>query len=157
MNTDYSYCSGVTCSIRKSCKRYLPDPPDTRLQWVWPAYNPETDKCKYYEPTTINSNKIRKDMKKRLAKKILYVTSVFGNWDSNYQPYSIPQQQKALKVLKIPMDIRDTILEYGVFGKIPVEYRKYNPVEIFQIMLSKNMNPGSVKEFRRCMKQILNK
>lgn len=43
MNTDYSYCSGVTCSIRKSCKRYLPDPPDTRLQWVWPAYNPETD------------------------------------------------------------------------------------------------------------------
>nr|DAL81883.1 MAG TPA: hypothetical protein [Caudoviricetes sp.] len=55
------------------------------------------------------------------------------------------------------MDIRDTILEYGVFGKIPVEYRKYNPVEIFQIMLSKNMNPGSVKEFRRCMKQILNK
>ena len=37
MNTDYSYCSGVTCSIRKSCKRYLPDPPDTRLQWVWPA------------------------------------------------------------------------------------------------------------------------
>lgn len=97
-------------------------------------------------------------MKKRLARKILYVTSVFGNWDSNYQPYSIPQQQKALKVLKIPMDIRDTILEYGVFGKIPVEYRKYNPVEIFQIMLSKNsMNPGSVKEFRRCMKQILNK
>lgn len=24
MNTDYSYCSGVTCSIRKSCKRYYP-------------------------------------------------------------------------------------------------------------------------------------
>lgn len=42
MNTDYSYCSGVTCSIRKSCKRYLPDPPDTRLQWVWPAYNPNS-------------------------------------------------------------------------------------------------------------------
>ncbi len=34
MNTDYSYCSGVTCSIRKSCKRYLPDPPDIRLRWV---------------------------------------------------------------------------------------------------------------------------
>ena len=46
MNTDYSYCSGVTCSIRKSCKRYLPDPPDTRLQWVWPAYNPGfVDRC----------------------------------------------------------------------------------------------------------------
>lgn len=31
MNTDYSYCSGVTCSIRKSCKRYLPDPPDALI------------------------------------------------------------------------------------------------------------------------------
>lgn len=57
MNTDYSYCSGVTCSIRKSCKRYLPDPPDTRLQWVWPAYNPETGKCKYYEPTKVAKTK----------------------------------------------------------------------------------------------------
>lgn len=47
MNTDYSYCSGVTCSIRKSCKRYLPDPPDTRLQWVWPAYNPGTDNGRF--------------------------------------------------------------------------------------------------------------
>lgn len=92
-------------------------------------------------------------MKRRLAEKILYVISVFGNWDSNYQPYSVPQQQKALKVLKIPMDIRKT----GVFGKIPVEYRKYNPIEIAQIMLGKNMNPASVKEFRRCMKQIINK
>lgn len=54
MNTDYSYCSGVTCSIRKSCKRYLPD---TRLQWVWPAYNPGTDKCKYYEPTKVAKTK----------------------------------------------------------------------------------------------------
>lgn len=57
MNTDYSYCSGVTCSIRKSCKRYLPDPPDTRLQWVWPAHNPGTDKCKYYEPTKVAKTK----------------------------------------------------------------------------------------------------
>lgn len=96
-------------------------------------------------------------MKIRLAEKILYVTSVFKNWDSNYQPYSVPQQQKALKVLKIPMDIRKTMLEYGVFGKIPVEYRKYNPMEIIQIMLAKKMNPSSVKEFRKCMKLILNK
>ena len=49
-------------------------------------------------------------MKIRLAEKILYVTSVFGNWDSNYQPYSVPQQQKALKTLKIPMDIRRSML-----------------------------------------------
>ena len=96
-------------------------------------------------------------MKIRLAEKILYITSIFGNWDSNYQPYSVPQQQKALKVLKIPMDIRETMLEYGVFGNNPVEYRKYNPMEIAQIMLGKHMNPGSVKEFRRCMKQILYK
>ena len=93
-------------------------------------------------------------MKIRLAEKILYVTSVFGNWDSNYQPYSVPQQQKALKTLKIPMDIREAMLEYG---KIPVEYRKYNPIEVAEIMLNKNMNPASVKEFRRCMKQILGK
>lgn len=93
-------------------------------------------------------------MKIRLAEKILYVTSVFGNWDSNYQPYSVPQQQKALK---IPMDIREAMLEYGVYGKIPVEYRKYNPIEVAEIMLNKNMNPASVKEFRRCMKQILGK
>lgn len=95
-------------------------------------------------------------MKTRLAEKILFVTSIFGNWDSNYQPYSIPQQEKALKILKIPMDIRKTMLEYGVFGKIPVEYRKYNPMEITKIMHRKNMNPNSVKEFRMCMKRILN-
>ena len=40
MNTDYSYCSGVTCSIRKSCKRYLPDPPDTRLHQQRGTINP---------------------------------------------------------------------------------------------------------------------
>lgn len=96
-------------------------------------------------------------MKIRLAEKIFHVASVFGNWDSNYQPYSIPQQQKALKALKIPMDIRNILLEYGVFGKIPVEYRKYNPMQIAQVMLAKNMNPGSVKEFHRCVKLILNK
>lgn len=56
-------------------------------------------------------------MKTRLAEKILYVTSVFGNWDSNYQPYSVPQQQKALKTLKIPMDIRRTMLETEYLGK----------------------------------------
>lgn len=96
-------------------------------------------------------------MKTRLAEKILYVTSVFGNWDSNYQPYSVSQQHKALKVLKIPMDIRKTMLEYGVFGKMPVEYRKYNPIEIAQIMNSKEMEPKSVKEYRACMIKILGK
>lgn len=49
MNTDYSYCSGVTCSIRKSCKRYLPDPPDTRLQWFCPkCYQAWYHRATYY-------------------------------------------------------------------------------------------------------------
>lgn len=96
-------------------------------------------------------------MKIRLAEKILYVTSIFQNWDSNYQPYSIPQQQKALKTLKIPMNIRESMLECGVFGKIPVEYRKYDPVEISQLMMQYGMEPRTVKEYRKCMKQILNK
>ena len=96
-------------------------------------------------------------MKIRLAEKILYVTSIFGNWDSNYQPYSIPQQQKALKTLKIPMNIRQTRLEYGIYGKIPIEYRKYNPVEIAQLMIHYNMNPQNIKEYHKCMKRILNK
>ena len=30
-NADYAYCSGVACKLRKSCKRYLPDPPDAML------------------------------------------------------------------------------------------------------------------------------
>lgn len=55
------------------------------------------------------------------------------------------------------MDIRESMLKCGVFGKIPVEYRKYDSVEIAQIMRSKNMHPKSVKDFRKCMKQILNK
>lgn len=93
-------------------------------------------------------------MKIRLAEKILYVTSIFGNWDRNYQPYSISQQQKALK---IPMNIRQTMLEYGVYGKIPIEYRKYNPVEIAQLMIHYNMNPQNIKEYHKCMKRILNK
>ena len=57
MNTENCYCPGATRPIRKSRTRNLPDPPDTRLQWVWPAYNPGTDKCKYYEPTKVAKTK----------------------------------------------------------------------------------------------------
>lgn len=64
---------------------------------------------------------------------------------------------KALKTLKIPMNIRQTMLEYGVYGKIPIEYRKYNPVEIAQLMIHYNMNPQNIKEYHKCMKRILNK
>lgn len=94
-------------------------------------------------------------MKTRLAHKIINTTSVFQNWDSNYQPYSVPQQQKALKTMKIPLGIRETMLEYGVFLKIPTEYRRYNTVSIMQVMESRNMHPSSVKEYRKCMRELL--
>lgn len=58
-------------------------------------------------------------MKTRLAKKIINTTDIFGNWDSNYQPYSVSQRQKALKTMKIPMSARNTILEYVLYGKLP--------------------------------------
>lgn len=96
-------------------------------------------------------------MKIRLAEKILYVTSIFQNWDSNYQPYSVPQQQKALKTLKIPMNIRESMLNYGVFRKVPIEYRRYNTMQITQLMMQYGMEPRTVKEYRKCMKQLLNK
>ena len=38
-------------------------------------------------------------MKTRIAKKIIKQTFLFGNWDTDRQPYTIPQQHKALKVL----------------------------------------------------------
>lgn len=96
-------------------------------------------------------------MKTRLAHKIINTTSKYQNWDSNYQPYSIPQQQKALKVMKIPMSIRDISLEYGVFGKVPIKYRRYNPMRIAQIMNSRGMDAKSVKDYRAYMKKILGK
>lgn len=40
-------------------------------------------------------------MKKRIAKKIIKQTFLFGNWDTDRQPYTIPQQRKAFKVVKI--------------------------------------------------------
>jgi len=94
-------------------------------------------------------------MKTRLAEKIINTTGVFGNWDSNYQPYSIPQQQKALKTLKIPMSIRKSLLEYGVYGKLPKEYRNYNPFIIIRAFESKGMNPKNLKEYRKCMRELL--
>ena len=39
-------------------------------------------------------------MKKRIAKKIISTTAFYGNWDTDRQPYTIPQQRKAYKVLK---------------------------------------------------------
>lgn len=49
LNKDYSYCSGVTCPIRKQCRRYLPDPPDEPLWWIPHEYNPQLKTCYYFE------------------------------------------------------------------------------------------------------------
>ena len=38
-------------------------------------------------------------MKKRIAKKIIKTTGSYMNWDTDRQPYTIPQQRKALKAL----------------------------------------------------------
>lgn len=96
-------------------------------------------------------------MKTRLAHKIINTISKYQNWDSNYQPYTISQQQKALKTMKLPMSVRKNLLKYGVFGKVPTEYRRYNPMQIVQIMNSKEIEPKSVKEYRACMIKILGK
>ena len=45
VDEDYTYCSGITCPVRKDCKRYLPNPPDVRLWWVDPAYKTKYAKC----------------------------------------------------------------------------------------------------------------
>lgn len=54
MNTDFNYCSGVTCPIRKECKRYLPNPPDMKLHWVSPAYDGKAKLCPLF---TVNDKK----------------------------------------------------------------------------------------------------
>lgn len=50
-------------------------------------------------------------MKKRIAKKIINVVGDFINWDTDRQPYTIPQQRKAFKILQI------TKLNLIVYGK----------------------------------------
>ena len=94
-------------------------------------------------------------MKTRLAKKIINTTAVFSNWDSNYQPYPVSQQQKALKTMKIPMSVRKTILEFEVYGKLLKEYMRYNPFAIARAMESKGMCPSNMKEYRMCMRKLL--
>lgn len=57
MNTDYSYCSGVCCKLRKNCKRYLPNPPDVYLWWIPPAYKEETKQCPHFDSTNNQTQK----------------------------------------------------------------------------------------------------
>lgn len=93
-------------------------------------------------------------MKKRLANKIMNTVAVFKNWDSNYQPYSENQQRKAIKAINFPLGIREICLD-GVCEKMPVEYRKYNPVQVVLALDNRGMNPRTIKEFRACMREII--
>ena len=94
-------------------------------------------------------------MKARLAKKIAKTTFSYQNWDSNYQPYSVPQQQKMISKTPYGIESKKAMLEYGVFRKVPIEYRKYNTIQIVQLFHAYNMHPKNQKEYRTCMKQLL--
>ncbi len=59
-------------------------------------------------------------MKARLARKIIGTVAIYGNWDSNYQPYSLELQKKAFRKMKAP----EVVFKYGIFYKIPVKFRK---------------------------------
>lgn len=94
-------------------------------------------------------------MKSRLAKKIAKTTFAYQNWDSNYQPYSVPQQQKMITKTPYGIESKKAMLEYGVFRKVPIEYRRCNTVQIVQLFQVYDMHPKSVKEYRACMKRLL--
>lgn len=65
-------------------------------------------------------------MKTRLANKIGRTTFIFAEYGSNYQPYSIPQQHKAIKVVcrKLKKEDRETLRQFAVYHKVPLKYRK---------------------------------
>lgn len=54
---NYCYCSGITCALRESCKRWLPDPPDIKLWWIPVAYKQETKQCPHLDPINKTTNK----------------------------------------------------------------------------------------------------
>jgi hypothetical protein len=87
-------------------------------------------------------------MKARLAKKIAGRTFAFKNWDSNYQPYSIPQQQKMIAKTPYSFEAKQTMIKYGVVGKIPTEFRKCNPVKILRLMAHYEADPKNLKEYK---------
>lgn len=87
-------------------------------------------------------------MKARLAKKIAQITFSFKNWDSNYQPYSIPQQQKMIAKTPFSFEAKQTMLQYGVKSKEPKEFRKYNPIKILQLIVHYKADPKNTKEYK---------
>lgn len=65
-------------------------------------------------------------MKSRLAKKIARQTFRFSNWDTNYQPYSINQQKKAIKVATkgYSADAKQCLYSFGIVKKVPTKEKK---------------------------------
>ena len=45
ISKDYAYCSGVTCKLRKQCKRYLPNPPDEDVRWMSEEFIEDSYDC----------------------------------------------------------------------------------------------------------------
>lgn len=87
-------------------------------------------------------------MKKRLANKILNHTILhYDDGETNYQPYSIPSQLKAFKVLGME--------PIYLYGKTPTEFRKFNWSKLDIRMTSLGMNPRTIKEYRNCMIELL--
>lgn len=69
-------------------------------------------------------------MKTRLANKICRTTFKFSEYCSNYQPYSISQQHKAIKVVcrKLKKEDRELLRNFAVYYKVPLKYRKINGI-----------------------------
>lgn len=63
IDSNYCYCSGVACPIKKMCRRFLPDPPDRKMWWVPPAYKEESKSCPYYEAKIPNNTTGMEDRK----------------------------------------------------------------------------------------------
>ena len=96
-------------------------------------------------------------MKSRLANKIASITFAFKNWDSNYQPYSIPQQQKMIAKTPFSFEAKQTMLKYGLRGKEPKEFRKYNPIKILQLIVHYEADPKNTKEYKAFIQSMKEK
>lgn len=65
-------------------------------------------------------------MKTRLAKKIMGRISRFRNIDSNYLPYSKPQQTKAVRIAYrgVPEAHLEALIKFVPCQKVPLKWRK---------------------------------
>lgn len=86
-------------------------------------------------------------MNKRQSKKIIQRLVFFRNWQSNYQPYSIPQQIIAFIRLGFRKNEIGDLLHY----KVPIRYRLYHPRRIALAMLQEKLQPTNAKEYDACM------